>query len=136
MKMDTQYFINKFEAIPEKKWIVCSFSNGYGAHCANGHCGATTFQRNTEEVQALYDVMINLPITIPDDKKCNYGSLVNHERYAVASAAVNNGDAAEYQQATPKQRILAALRDIQAKEQGENAVKEAQSIVNQPVELV
>lgn len=38
---DVDYFINKFEAIPEKNWTTIKLSDGQGACCALGHCGVT-----------------------------------------------------------------------------------------------
>ena len=34
-----EYFIKKFEAIPEKKWTVGTFEDDKGCKCAYGHCG-------------------------------------------------------------------------------------------------
>lgn len=51
-KYDLDYFIKKFEAIPEEKWIT----NGYGkngVHCAYGHCGADDNGKYPEEARAL-----------------------------------------------------------------------------------
>lgn len=90
-KYDRDYFIAKFEAIPEELWSVKSYGTG-GKHCAHGHCG-----QYSEESVALAmlwetDEFESIPETI--------------------SVAINDGEDRRYQQPTPKQRILAALRDL------------------------
>lgn len=40
MKYNLEYFIAKFESIPEYKWLCGEFSDEYGeCKCALGHCG-------------------------------------------------------------------------------------------------
>lgn len=82
------YFISKFEAIPEDKWCV-DFTEDYnGNRCALGHCGGI----NTHESNILRSILC-MPVSF-----------------------LNDGLKPEYPQPTPKQRILAALYDIRAKE--------------------
>lgn len=105
---DVKYFFNKFSAIPEERWTTYSqFRNGKS--CAFGHCsgGELGAGHTSIEGRALAQLFVDGGITcfFPD------GSL----DYAVAP--INNGDDKRYQQSTPKQRIIAALRDI-AKKQG------------------
>lgn len=40
MTYDIQYFIDKFEAIPEDKWAMGGLGHN-GIHCVLGHCGVT-----------------------------------------------------------------------------------------------
>lgn len=103
------HFINKFESIPEEKWITGHYGyKGSGEHCALGHCyDAKTNSYFGEEAQALWDLFGN-PMRI------------------------NDGAHPEYLQPTPKQRVLAALFDIKA----QSAVKEAQEIVNTEQEVL
>ncbi len=38
MKYDVDYYINKFSAIPSRKWTTGDFNNDKGRKCALGHC--------------------------------------------------------------------------------------------------
>lgn len=97
------YFIQKFEAIPEEKWTRLSFIN-QDRSCALGHCGVRTAYNNysgialTEEGDALRNLFNNHldfdVMTVNDDCVCS-----------------------AYPQPTPKARILAALTDIKKKQQ-------------------
>lgn len=88
---NVDYFIDKFEKIPENKWCAHDYSNGEGTKfCAAGHCGATYWNYHPE-ANTLADIFIS------------------HETKV---AHVNDGGDLRYQQPTPKGRILAALRDI------------------------
>ncbi len=91
MTMDAQYFINKFTAITEDRWTIKTFSDRLGRCCAMGHCGGPS----TDEAEWLEYRFRQLGLTV---------------------FQVNDGSDPRYQQPTPKQRILAALRD--AKERG------------------
>lgn len=88
---DVDYFIAKFEAIPEGAWCVGAFRKGIQC-CALGHCGDSEDVETPEEAAALRDVL------------------------CWAVARINDGEDYRYEQPTPKQRILAALRDIKAKQ--------------------
>lgn len=83
------YFIAKFEAIPEELWCTGVFTLG-DKHCALGYCGQTNHVPFTDEALALIDIL--QPRTVD---------------------GINDGDWERYPQPTPKQRILAALRDAQ-----------------------
>lgn len=106
MIYDLNYFIAKFEAIPEWKWITLRYHDERGS-CALGHCGCRENQDATTESLALE--------TIFKDHLDTHVYKVN-----------DGGYFALYQQPTPKQRILAALYDIKAN----RAVAEAESIIN------
>lgn len=80
------YFIAKFEAIPEELWCTGSLTEG-DRHCVYGHCHPER-GANSPEGKALCALA---PVFL---------------------AAVNDGRDKAYQQSTPKQRILAALRDL------------------------
>ena len=121
--MDAQYFINKFEAIPEEKWCINYQMNGKGQRCALGHLMPedairwSCYGHQTSEglaISKLFEGCINGVM------KSYYPEFQG----ALNVAVVNNGGALEYQQSTPKQRILAALRDIQKKEQEQKALLE------------
>jgi len=88
-----EYFIQKFEAIPEKNWCTDVWYRD-DACCAIGHCGvkAYVFTEDLNEAHALRDILA-----------------VDH---VIKVANINDGSNSRYKQPTPKQRILAALYDI------------------------
>lgn len=90
MKYTVDYFIKKFEAIPEELWCVNAFHAG-NKSCALGHC---------------MDVSNNAAACLSKILNYNVGQ-------------INDGEANGYQQPTPKQRILAALHDIKQMQQPE-----------------
>lgn len=102
------YFIKKFEAIPENLWCVSARSNN-DQRCAYGWCytskeeakqsEAWGYQRNAEEIALDNMVQLLNPLW--------------------GAAGINNGIYSEYQQPTPKKRILAALHDIKAMQEKE-----------------
>lgn len=132
--MDAQYFINKFEAIPEEKWCIGEFKDEKGAKCANGHCGVTQLHPFylTRESRALQRVFANVIVHYPSGKPLKDNFYPDGLRYSNIAAAINNCSTVEYQQSTPKQRILAALRDIQTTEEANNAVEAAKEILSAP----
>lgn len=84
-----QYFIEKFEAIPEERWTTGTFKDDLGRCCVLGHCGHNIY-RDTEESRYLYNILSG----------SNYGAI-----------SINDGLHRKYSQHTPKQRVLAALHD-------------------------
>lgn len=89
---DVDYFLAKFEAIPEEEWCREKLSDYNGRHCAMGHCGCRDNGEITAEASALdnlFDKYLSMPV-------------------------VDVNDFLDIQGRTPKQRILAALRDIKA----------------------
>ncbi len=113
---DVNYFIKKFEAIPEDKWctgacnkiiktvkrkkVLLIFNkeeiNTIDTYCAIGHCGARNGKSITsnKEVYALLHLKNHLSIG------CFPVTEINDRYYP------------QYKQATPKQRVLAALYDV------------------------
>lgn len=87
---DVNYFISKFEAIPEEKWTTGRYIDENGRCCAYGHCGVMP-NLMTEEAKALENLFAKI-LQSPDH--------------------VNDNKAIHYTQETPKARILAALYDI------------------------
>lgn len=81
---DIDYFIAKFEAIPEENWCRAHYTDYAGRHCAIGHCGGR-IGHETEESKALSSI---------------FGA-----RVLVTYVNDNSG-------AHPKEAILNALRDI------------------------
>ena len=88
LEMTVDYFIQKFEAIPEEKWTerTYEFEN---KKCALGHCDYNNIFGSLESVALI---------------KFFYG-LKN-------TTDINDGCDPRYPQPTPKARILAALRDL------------------------
>lgn len=89
MEYNVDYFIAKFEAIPEDKWCTFSFIDYKGNCCALGHCGNRNYNEDTPEAKELRRIM-RQPVS-----------------------AINDGHAA-YQNlgSTPKQRIINALKQL------------------------
>lgn len=128
---DVNYFIAKFEAIPEKE---IGYSQDTG--CAYGQCSPNRMRGHlTQEGIALTNLMQSIKGLTP---------IINATwtPYESTPARINNGDVAQYQQPTPKQRILAALYDIKAMQQPkekvvyktvviDSAVKELQETLNE-----
>jgi hypothetical protein len=91
MNYDVEYFINKFQSIPEDKWTTRNYTED-DKHCALGHCGVGSIRGENPEAEALIEFFDLL----------SPGTIVY----------INDGLYTKYQQPTPKQRILAALYDI------------------------
>lgn len=102
----TQYFIDKFTAIPDNKWYTGSFVNPSNTdqRCAFGHCHVVNFKENTlkenaeqQNLNKLFSIYLELSVVQVNDNLC-----LNPYKYS-----------------SPKARILAALNDIKAKQQTE-----------------
>jgi hypothetical protein len=89
MNYTVDYFIQKFSSIPRKLWCVGSFVEG-DRMCALGHCGMRVAHPTPESLA------LNRVIASPE--------------------YINDGEDPDYPQPTPRARILAALRDVKAKE--------------------
>lgn len=87
MTYDKNYFITKFEAIPDKKWFVGDYHNkSKTKYCALGHCESDELG-TTFESRALSHLLNGCASEI-NDGLCGYDSYGK----------------------TPKQRILHALK--------------------------
>lgn len=117
MKYDVTYFIEKLSAIPDALWKM--HGSGYAGEprCANGHCmgvGCSDLTEETADLCVVFD-------TLKYHNKYT-GKEINNRasypgRYSFAADQINNGMVIEYQQPTPKARILAALHDIKKLQQ-------------------
>ena len=101
-KYTVDYFIRKFEAIPDDRWTTEKYIDHDDRRCAIGHCGVSEdgnfVGAETPESCALRAIF-----------KLHLGNL--------CVASVNDGDCPWlFPQATPRARILAALRQAKAKE--------------------
>ncbi len=90
-----QYFINFFSQIPEENFLVRKYRE-----CEKG-CAMGLLQDNLLAHSTLY----------------NIGNKYFRSASSTSIIDINNGDHPQYQQPTPKQRILAALYDIKKMEQ-------------------
>jgi len=101
------YFIGKFQSIPDNFLVKGVFSDSLGGHCANGWCGASGMFNPylTDESRGLQRVFSSLQTAANGDSE-------DYPDYSNIAANINNGHDDRYQQPTPKQRILAALYDI------------------------
>jgi len=104
------YFIKKFEAIPEDKWCEGAWSNSKGANCANGHCGieANGLLKTNQSINLK---KVFSPIVIHGETGILLTDSSNYD-FSFKALYINDNSTKEYQQPTPKQRILAALYDI------------------------
>lgn len=126
---DVDYFLRKFHSIPEEG-VIAHDQGRNGRHCAIGWCknahGAygNSDVYGSKEAAALTKLFISAGIVCNDPYYTERGWSV---------AEVNNGDNERYQQDTPKQRILAALYDIKAKQQPEVKERIVYITVDAPV---
>lgn len=93
------YFIDKFEVIPEEMWCTKRYASGGGKYCAYGHCGLTDSISHTSEGLALSKISLD------------------YLGACFIMSEINDGYNLSYQQSTPKARILAALYDVKKLQQ-------------------
>lgn len=106
MNYNTRYFIEKFEAIPEERWLDGSQGEDGGPRCAYGHC-ADNGQNGSKTAEGIMLTQIISRLT--GLKPLDDSRAAPHVH---TPARINNGDILQYQQPTPKQRTLAALYDV------------------------
>lgn len=99
------YFIDKFNAIPEDQWCINHQLDTKGRRCALGHANEGSWAEGT----ALQNLFLKHKIYYPKSYTCS-GAIYH------GVAAVNNGIHPAYKQSTPKQRILRALYNIKKAE--------------------
>lgn len=116
MEYNVDYFIKKFEAIPEEKWCVEKPQDN-GRSCAIGHCGVNDY---------VYSECVEARVLL---------ALFHHGHFRGFEPVwtINDGHDYRYNQATPKQRILAALYDIKKAEQPEVKERIVYVTVDAPV---
>ena len=101
---DVDYFIKKFEAIPEENWCIGSYVLGE-LQCVLGHCGYRNWLP-TEEGQALILIFFG-PERIGSISGVNDGTLSEVRVYGIDVPI-------PIPRTTPKHRILHVLRAIKA----------------------
>lgn len=120
-KFTVDYFIKKFEAIPEELWCVGEqYNRNTKQRCALGLCNFEhdgtrklgAFDVNSESDRLSYILPpVEVIKNISGNSGYESGGIADRE-FGNNVAAINNGESKRYQQPTPKQRILAALYDI------------------------
>lgn len=113
MVYDVDYFINKFEGIPENKWTTGNMGiMGQTLKCALGFCGIKKdYYPETKQSRAL--------------SKLFGGKVISQGYYDVSNVyyvndGIPSGLGIKYLNInSPKQRILAALYDIKKMQQPE-----------------
>ncbi len=105
MDYNVDYFIRKFEVIPEGNWSTGSYGCG-SFRCALGHCIYDDFGTNENKIMYghIYGAEYVALLKLFND------GMENPDHCNVAK--INDGKHDNYSQPTPKQRILAALYDI------------------------
>lgn len=98
-----EYFIKKFEAIPEEKWTKSTLCDGQGAYCALGHCGMDHLHRGsiTDEARALMK-LFGADFDDEDDGQL-FRSVYKYNDWEGEFGYLGE---------TPKKRIIAALRSL------------------------
>lgn len=114
MEYTIDFFIKKFEAIPDANWTTGVYKDFCGNKCAIGHClSDNAIYKAYNNNRGRYKPTAQESETEFKQAKC-LGLLFND----VAGKGVdivygiNNGYDSRYRQSTPKKRILAALYDI------------------------
>lgn len=101
---DVDYFIKKFEAIPDNEWCEGDFVNpsNPSQRCALGHCGMNFSIVLPDEAYALTKLF--------DDARSDFPSIVT----------INDGKVFPYKELKhPKLRILKALYDLKERNKNE-----------------
>jgi len=90
-----QEFIDFFESIPEDRWCINKFVDDDGRCCAAGHLGLRTSVGDTTARGVLRKLLLSI------NRRCSI-------------AYINDGQNPDYQQDSPKKRILAFLNDCKS----------------------
>ena len=144
------YFIKKFEAIPESKWTTGVFRDFFNNRCAMGHCmPSRIIAESTKDKYRNEDMSLKKTFTKKFKEElyecAALSALFNSGDKREGSGMVflvNNGDDSRYQQPSPKQRILAALYDIKKMQEPQHTditsslailpVDERSDLINKP----
>jgi len=118
MNYNVDYFIKKLSGIPQDLWTI-EHAHKDGKSCALGHCGMG--QREGKDLEMIRELFKGVYVKIKTYSHTNSYKIGEYANGGMAIAAINNGHTEEYQQPTPKQRILAALYDIKKLQQQEDS---------------
>jgi len=112
MEFTREYFIKKFEAIPDNLWTIVDLTSELNpnCHCALGHCGVVEGEIDdiyTDEAIALSDILEPYHKTV-------FGFSANPTNISHNNVwRINDDSSSRYLTGkTPKERILNALEDI------------------------
>lgn len=110
----TNYFINKFKAIPTDMYISGERDNGMGQHCAHGWCdtGAKQIVKAYLSIYTKEEYRFKNLAEFADDNNLMTHVIDYNFPEEHGFALVNNGDDPMYQQKTEKERILACLNNV------------------------
>lgn len=97
MEYDLEYFIAKFEAIPEDKWTTRTFDDGNGCYCAYGHCGDRLGKEDGKESMALSKIIMDKGQAFP---------------FHLADINDGNDNFIDEYGSTPKQRVVNYLKSL------------------------
>lgn len=114
---DLPFFRSLFAAIPDDQWCNWTVLSDDGRRCARGHAGdISNMGRNRERLAAFdghFESLIG-HVTLMPGVRNDFDEVVSVSlhRCDIVAAQISNGTTAQYQQATPKARILAAIDDL------------------------
>lgn len=122
MNYTVDYFIDKFESIPEEELCIdVLLEKNTHNRCAQGHCGLVK-SKDLKSIMAVSKIE-NVPFYLRE----GWSLRKLFETNGLNVAEVNNGKNPKYNQTTVKGRVLTALRDIKKTQESEKPVK---SVVN------
>lgn len=110
-KFTKEYFIEKFEAIPDELYTMCDLTSPRNpdCHCALGHCGVEYGNDSnyvyTDESIALSDLLIDYHLKVFGFAAAK-GSIIESNVWRF------NDDESKELGETPKERILNALKQV------------------------
>lgn len=108
------WFAEFASSIPDEKWTESDLENLAGCKCVLGHLGVTNYALPTPGAVAFAKLICTAPkISETFNEEEEYAIDTNEALMAV-SWKLNDG-LLDYQQPTPRARILAALTDVKAK---------------------
>lgn len=109
-KYTKEYFIEKFEAIPDELFTMCDLTNpkNSACHCALGHCGVEADSDGfgyiyTKEALALSNILIDYHTSV-------FGFAAGIDSNTESNVWRINDDETKSLGKTPKERILNALK--------------------------
>lgn len=117
MKYTIDYFIQKFNNIPDEKWCVGTFTEDSSKflglitsnkYCAQGHCGV----KDRESAKYIWNLPLNENIEASVLYHLFGGNIKTKNEENTIVAIINNGKHPQYQQETPRLRLIAALEDM------------------------
>lgn len=100
MKYDVDYFLNKFDTIPDDEWYTGNFVNSFNPKqkCALGHCGGGKFYRVQTGYATVESLALSRLLWLPLE---------------IYAPGVNDGEYPDLGD-TPKERIMTALILVKA----------------------